>query len=68
MMLELARATGDESLRRQAIQTANYVTYYLQPDDRIVVGLTDLPPGMEPISITRVDLLTLPPTWYHPGC
>jgi hypothetical protein len=38
MLLDLAKATGDESLRRRAIQTANYVTYYLQPDDRIVVG------------------------------
>ena len=38
MMLDLAQATGDESIRRRAIQTANYVTYYLQPDDRIVVG------------------------------
>lgn len=38
MLLDLANATGDESLRKRAIQTANYVTYYLQPDDRIVVG------------------------------
>ena len=38
MLLDLAKATGDESLRRRAIETANYVTYYLQPDDRIVVG------------------------------
>jgi hypothetical protein len=38
MLLDLANATGDESLRRRAIETANYVTSYLQPDDRIVVG------------------------------
>jgi len=38
MLLELARATGDEKLRQRAMQTANYVTYYLQPDNRIVVG------------------------------
>ena len=25
-------------LKERAIQTANYVTYYLQPDNRIVVG------------------------------
>jgi len=38
MLLELAKATGDDALRRRALQTANYVTYYLQPDNRIVVG------------------------------
>ena len=38
MLLELARATGDETMRQRALQTANYVTYYLQPDNRIVVG------------------------------
>ena len=38
MLMELARATGDETLRRRAMQTANYITYYLQPDNRIVVG------------------------------
>jgi len=31
-------ATGDETLRQRANQTANYITYYLQPDNRIVVG------------------------------
>jgi hypothetical protein len=25
-------------MRQRAIQTANYITYYLQPDNRIVVG------------------------------
>jgi hypothetical protein len=38
MLLELAEATGDENLRHRARQTANYITYYLQPDNRIVVG------------------------------
>jgi hypothetical protein len=38
MLLELSKATGDEGMRRRAIQTANYITYYLQPDNRIVVG------------------------------
>jgi hypothetical protein len=27
-------------MRQRAIQTANYITYYLQPDNRIVVGFT----------------------------
>jgi len=38
MLLGLSRATGDGELRRREIQTANYITYYLQPDNRIVVG------------------------------
>lgn len=38
MLLDLSKATGDENMRERAIQTANYVTYYLQPDNRIVVG------------------------------
>ena len=38
MLLELAEATGDEKLKQRAEQTANYITYYLQPDNRIVVG------------------------------
>jgi hypothetical protein len=38
MLLELSKATGDEKMRQRAIQTANYITYYLQPDNRIVVG------------------------------
>jgi uncharacterized protein YyaL (SSP411 family) len=38
MLLDLANATGDEQLRKRATQTANYITYYLQPDNRIVVG------------------------------
>ena len=38
MLLELAKGTGDEAMRLRALQTANYVTYYLQPDNRIVVG------------------------------
>jgi uncharacterized protein YyaL (SSP411 family) len=38
MLMELSKATGDEVMRQRAIQTANYVTYYLQPDNRIVVG------------------------------
>ena len=37
-LLKLAEATGDEAMRKRAMQTANYVTYYLQPDNRIVVG------------------------------
>jgi hypothetical protein len=38
MLLDLSEATGDEKMRQRAIQTANYITYYLQPDNRIVVG------------------------------
>ncbi len=38
MLLDLAKASGDEKLRQRASQTANYITYYLQPDNRIVVG------------------------------
>jgi uncharacterized protein YyaL (SSP411 family) len=38
MLYDLAEATGDEQMRQRAIQTANYTTYYLQPDNRIVVG------------------------------
>lgn len=38
MLRELAEATGDEAMRLRATQTANYITYYLQPDNRIVVG------------------------------
>jgi len=38
MLLDLSEASGDEKMKEQAIQTANYVTYYLQPDNRIVVG------------------------------
>jgi len=38
MLMQLAEATGDEAMQQRAIQTANYITYYLQPDNRIVVG------------------------------
>jgi hypothetical protein len=38
MLLDLSKANGDKKMRQRAIQTANYVTYYLQPDNRIVVG------------------------------
>ena len=38
MLLDLSKATGDKKMRDRAIQTANYITYYMQPDDRIVVG------------------------------
>jgi len=38
MLYELAEADGDEKMRERAMQTANYITYYLQPDNRIVVG------------------------------
>ncbi|MCK4999070.1 MAG: hypothetical protein KAS23_06035 [Anaerohalosphaera sp.] len=38
MLMELAEAAGDQKMRQRAIQTANYITYYLQPDNRIVVG------------------------------
>ena len=40
MLMQLAEATGDEVMRQRAMQTANYITYYLQPDNRIVVGFT----------------------------
>lgn len=38
MLHELGAATGDKAMRQRAMQTANYITYYLQPDNRIVVG------------------------------
>ena len=38
MLMDLSKATGDKKMRQRAMQTANYVTYYLQPDNRIVVG------------------------------
>jgi len=38
MLRDLAKATGDEKLKQRADQTANYITYYLMPDNRIVVG------------------------------
>jgi len=38
MLHDLAKATGDDKMRQRAIQTANYITYDLQPDNRIVVG------------------------------
>lgn len=38
MLKDLAEASGDEKMKERAIQTANYITYYLQPDKRIVVG------------------------------
>lgn len=40
MLLELSKAAGDENMRQRATQTANYITYNLQPDNRIVVGFT----------------------------
>ena len=40
MLLDLSQATGDAKMRQRATQTANYITYYLQPDNRIVVGFT----------------------------
>jgi len=40
MLIDLSKATGDEKMRQRAMQTANYITYYLQPDNRIVVGFT----------------------------
>jgi len=39
MLVDLARATGDDNLKQRALQTANCVTYYLQPDGRIVTGI-----------------------------
>jgi hypothetical protein len=39
MLMELSKATGDNVMRQRAIQTANYITYYLQPNNRIVTGL-----------------------------
>ena len=38
MLLDLSKATGDDRMRERACQTVNYITYYLQPDNRIVVG------------------------------
>ncbi len=38
MLLELSEASSNQKMRVRAMQTANYVSYYLQPDNRIVVG------------------------------
>jgi rhamnogalacturonyl hydrolase YesR len=38
MLFDLSEATEDDRMRERARQTANYITYYLQPDNRIVVG------------------------------
>lgn len=38
MLMELGKAKGDLKMQERAKQTANYTTYYLQPDNRIVVG------------------------------
>lgn len=38
VLRELGEATDDKKVAQRAIQTANYTTYYLQPDNRIVVG------------------------------
>jgi hypothetical protein len=38
MLTDLSKATGDKKMRQRAIQTGNYITYYLQPNNRIVVG------------------------------
>jgi hypothetical protein len=35
---ELYEATGEERYRRNVLNTANYITYLLQPDNRIPVG------------------------------
>ncbi|MDD7983918.1 hypothetical protein PQO01_03010 [Lentisphaera marina] len=35
---QLAEASNDKTMLQRAMQTANYTTYYLQPDKRIVVG------------------------------
>lgn len=40
VLLDLSEAAADDKMRERAIQTANYVTYYLQPDNRIVVGFS----------------------------
>ena len=40
MMADLYHATGEERYRQRAIQTMNYVTYHLQPDNRIVIGFS----------------------------
>lgn len=37
VLFDLSKATGDKKMRQRAMQTANYVTYFLQPDNRIVV-------------------------------
>ena len=51
MLKQLAEASNDPAMLQRAQQTANYTTYYLQPDNRIVVGfdlqtvLVQLPHG-----------------------
>ena len=39
MMADLYRATDDQQYRNRAIQTMNYVTYHLEPNNTILVGV-----------------------------
>jgi len=39
LMADLYFATGDESYKERAVQTMNFVTYHLQPDGKILVGV-----------------------------
>lgn len=39
LMADLYYATGDESYKERAVQTMNFVTYHLQPDGKILVGI-----------------------------
>jgi len=38
MLHDLAEASDDEKMKKRSVQTANYITYYLQPDNRILTG------------------------------
>ncbi len=39
MMMDIYLATGDKEYKNRALQTMNYVTYHLQPDGKILVGI-----------------------------
>ncbi|MFA7472714.1 MAG: hypothetical protein WCY86_07415 [Spirosomataceae bacterium] len=39
LMADLYRATGQESYKERAVQTMNFLTYHLQPDGKMLVGV-----------------------------
>ena len=39
MMADIYKVTGKEEYKRRALQTMNFVTYHLQPDGKILVGI-----------------------------
>ena len=39
MIATMFQTTGDKALYHDIVQTLNYSTYFLQPDNRIIVGM-----------------------------